>query len=106
MCVACRLVMWLSSFRFPGTKKAVGSYGPAGGAAAAKKDEDDDDFDLFGSDDEDAEAAAKLKEERIAAYAAKKSKSMYHPKKISFKSVFLYATNIELEIFGRNKGYC
>lgn len=37
--------------------------------------DDDDDIDLFGSDDEVDEAAEKLKQERLAAYAAKKSKS-------------------------------
>ncbi|XP_044074796.1 eukaryotic translation elongation factor 1 delta a (guanine nucleotide exchange protein) isoform X4 [Siniperca chuatsi] len=36
-------------------------------------DADDDDIDLFGSDDEDEEAA-RLKQERLDAYAAKKSK--------------------------------
>jgi len=35
---------------------------------------DDDDVDLFGSDEEDDADATKLKEERLAAYAAKKSK--------------------------------
>lgn len=36
----------------------------------------DDDLDLFGSDsDEESEAAAKVREERLAAYAAKKAKS-------------------------------
>jgi elongation factor 1-beta len=58
---------------FPGSKKSVNDYGPAvsGGAGAA----DEDDFDLFGSDDEEESAAAeKLKEERIAAYQAKKTK--------------------------------
>ncbi len=42
---------------------------------AKKTDDDDDDVDLFGSDDEVDEAAEKLKQERLAAYAAKKSKS-------------------------------
>ncbi|XP_017488573.1 PREDICTED: elongation factor 1-beta-like [Rhagoletis zephyria] len=41
---------------------------------AKKTDDDDDDVDLFGSDDEVDEAAEKLKQERLAAYAAKKSK--------------------------------
>jgi elongation factor 1-delta len=42
---------------------------------AKKVEEEDDDVDLFGSDDEeDNEAAAKLKEQRLAEYAAKKSK--------------------------------
>ena len=40
-------------------------------AAAA---EDDDDVDLFGSDDEEEdEEAARVRDERIAAYTAKKS---------------------------------
>ncbi|GLV46298.1 eukaryotic translation elongation factor 1 delta [Carabus blaptoides fortunei] len=38
-------------------------------------DDDDDDVDLFGSDsDGEDDAAAKIREERLAAYAAKKSK--------------------------------
>lgn len=39
--------------------------------------DDDDDVDLFGSDDEVDEEAEKLKRERVAAYTAKKSKSMF-----------------------------
>lgn len=39
-------------------------------------DDDDDGVDLFGSDsEEETEAASKVREERLAAYAAKKSKS-------------------------------
>ncbi|KAI9554834.1 elongation factor 1 delta [Daphnia sinensis] len=41
--------------------------------AATADDDDDDDVDLFGSDDEDEEAE-RIKQERVAAYAAKKSK--------------------------------
>jgi elongation factor 1-delta len=41
--------------------------------AAAKDDDDDDDVDLFGDDDEDDEEAERIKAERVAAYAAKKS---------------------------------
>lgn len=39
----------------------------------------DDDVDLFASDseEEESEAAAKLREERLSAYNAKKSKSLY-----------------------------
>ncbi|CAH1238069.1 EEF1B2 [Branchiostoma lanceolatum] len=63
---------------WPGVKQPLGNYGPKGGAAAAAADsdddDDDDDIDLFGSDDEADAAAEKLKEERLAAYAAKKSK--------------------------------
>jgi len=57
----------------------------AGGAAAAparpakkvveeEEDDDDDDFDMFASDDEVDEEAERIKAERLAAYAEKKSK--------------------------------
>ena len=53
----------------PGNKDAKASDF---GAAAAE--EDDDDVDLFGSDDEEVdEEAEKLKQERLAEYAAKKA---------------------------------
>ncbi|CAG7786495.1 unnamed protein product [Allacma fusca] len=39
-----------------------------------KKVEDDDDVDLFGSDDEEDAEAAKVREQRLAEYAAKKTK--------------------------------
>merc|ERR1712212_1142500 len=59
--------------------------GVAGGAAAAparpakkvaeeEEDDDDDDFDMFASDDEVDEEAERIKAERLAAYAEKKSK--------------------------------
>lgn len=41
--------------------------------APPAKDDDDDDVDLFGSDEDDAEAE-KIREERLKAYAEKKSK--------------------------------
>ena len=42
----------------------------------AKPKDDDDEVDLFASDsDEESSEAAKIREERLAAYAAKKSKS-------------------------------
>lgn len=46
-------------------------------AAAPKQEEEEDDgVDLFASDsEEENEAVAKIREERLAAYAAKKSKS-------------------------------
>lgn len=46
---------------------------PAATAAAAEEDEDDDEVDLFGSDDEVDEEAEKLKQQRLADYAAKKA---------------------------------
>jgi len=59
----------------PGIKKPVDSYGPAGAAPAADDDDDDDDLDLFGSSDEEESAEAeRIKQERLAAYAEKKSK--------------------------------
>lgn len=60
-------------------------------AAPAKQAEnggggdDDDDFDLFGSDEEDEEAA-RIKQERLDAYAAKKSKK---PTLIAKSSILL-----------------
>uniref|UniRef100_U5EMQ4 Putative elongation factor 1 beta/delta chain n=1 Tax=Corethrella appendiculata TaxID=1370023 RepID=U5EMQ4_9DIPT len=49
--------------------------------------DDDDDVDLFGSEDEEeSEEAAKLKEERVAAYNAKKSKK---PALIAKSSILL-----------------
>lgn len=48
---------------------------PAGSApAAAAEEEDDDEVDLFGSDDDEVdEEAEKLKQQRLAEYAAKKA---------------------------------
>ncbi|KAK2182991.1 hypothetical protein NP493_328g01013 [Ridgeia piscesae] len=57
---------------FPGATKSLDSYGGST-AAAAKADDDDDDIDLFGSDEEADAEAEKLKEERIAAYTARKA---------------------------------
>ncbi|XP_029282991.1 elongation factor 1-beta [Cottoperca gobio] len=73
----------------PGVKKALGQYGPAGVAdttSGATKDDDDDDMDLFGSDEEEDAEAARLKEERLAEYAAKKSKK---PTLIAKSSILL-----------------
>merc|ERR1719489_395477 len=69
--------------KFPGVKDAA-KY--LGGAAAA--DDDDDDVDLFGSDDEEEESeeAKRVREERLAAYAAKKAKK---PALIAKTSVLL-----------------
>ncbi|KAK4697954.1 elongation factor 1-beta, partial [Phenoliferia sp. Uapishka_3] len=63
--------------------KAHTEYGPSTSAAAVEPvsvteakavEEDDDEIDLFGSDDEEEDAAAEaLKQERIAAYSAKKA---------------------------------
>lgn len=49
---------------------------PAPASSSNNKSDDDDGVDLFGSDSEDEdEAAAKIREARLAEYAAKKSKS-------------------------------
>ena len=61
--------------------------GPAGDEAKAS--DDDDDVDLFGSDDEEESAeAAKIREDRLAAYNAKKSK----------KPVLIAKSNIILDV--------
>merc|ERR1711872_532065 len=51
-----------------------------------EEDDDDDDFDMFASDDEEDAEAEKIKQERLAAYAAKKSKK---PAVIAKTSVLL-----------------
>lgn len=48
-------------------------------------DDDDDDMDLFGSDEDDEETA-RIKQERLDAYAAKKSKK---PALIAKSSILL-----------------
>lgn len=60
--------------------KAYSTYGPESAdltvnpAKATEKADDDDDVDLFGSDDEEEDAeAARIREERLAAYREKKS---------------------------------
>merc|ERR1711915_172933 len=56
-------------------------------SAPVEEEEDDDEVDLFGSDDEEEDAeAARVREERLAAYAAKKSKK---PGPIAKSSVLL-----------------
>ena len=54
--------------------------------AAQNGDDDDDDMDLFGSDEEEDAEAERIKEERVAAYAAKKSKK---PALIAKSSILL-----------------
>ncbi|RDD45101.1 Elongation factor 1-beta [Trichoplax sp. H2] len=56
---------------FPGDKKSLSSYGPAGNETEDNKD-DDEEFDLFASDSEDEEE--KLKQQRVESYQAKKAK--------------------------------
>merc|ERR1711881_4180 len=69
--------------QFAKSNKSADSY--IGGGSAA--DDDDDDVDLFGSDDEEEDAeAAKVREERLKAYAEKKSKK---PALIAKTSVLL-----------------
>ncbi|XP_018405134.1 PREDICTED: elongation factor 1-beta' [Cyphomyrmex costatus] len=57
----------------PGEKKAPAIFS-AGASSTGKTNEDDDDLDLFGSDEEEDAEAAKIREERLKAYAEKKSK--------------------------------
>lgn len=60
----------------PGEKKAPAIFSTAGAPASStgKANDDDDDLDLFGSDEEEDAEAAKVREERLKAYAEKKSK--------------------------------
>lgn len=60
----------------PGEKKAPAIFSAASApvSSATKTNEDDDDLDLFGSDEEEDAEAAKVREERLKAYAEKKSK--------------------------------
>ncbi|XP_074483331.1 elongation factor 1-beta [Sebastes fasciatus] len=86
LCHALRWYNHIKSYQsqkssLPGVKKPLGQYGPSGvadttsgSAPPACKDDDDDDIDLFGSDEEEDADAARLKEERLAEYAARKSK--------------------------------
>lgn len=59
---------------------------PKAAPAPAAEEEDDDDVDLFGSDEEEDEEAKRIKEERLAMYAAKKSKK---PELIAKSSILL-----------------
>jgi len=77
----------------PGVKKPLAEYGPVGvadstdSAPAAVSKDDEEDFDLFGSEDEEESAeAARVKEERLAAYNAKKAKK---PALIAKSSILL-----------------
>ncbi|XP_041822040.1 elongation factor 1-beta [Chelmon rostratus] len=96
LCHALRWFNHIKSYQnqknsLPGVKKPLGQYGPAGVAdttsGSASKDEDEDeDIDLFGSDEEDDAEAARLKEQRLAEYAAKKAKK---PALIAKSSILL-----------------
>lgn len=62
----------------PGEKKTsilLGSDNSSNTVSAKNDDDDDDkDIDLFGSDEEEDTEAARIREERLKAYAEKKSK--------------------------------
>jgi len=60
--------------RLESTVKVGGAPAPNKKGAGDAKKEDDDDVDLFGSEDEEDDEAAKVREQRLAEYAAKKSK--------------------------------
>lgn len=70
---------------FHGVAKSVDSYGPPGATPAPKKENDEDDFDdLFG----DSESEDEETKQRLADYAAKKSK----------KPVIIAKSNIILDV--------
>lgn len=58
----------------PGEKKAPTILGSNTTAAAEKPAAEDEDVDLFGSDEEEDEETVRIREERLKAYAEKKSK--------------------------------
>jgi hypothetical protein len=59
---------------FPSILATLSRAGSAAPAPAAAAEEDDEDVDLFGSDDEEVdEEAEKIKQQRLAEYAAKKA---------------------------------
>ncbi|XP_034089777.1 elongation factor 1-delta-like isoform X2 [Gymnodraco acuticeps] len=58
----------------PSAKAAPVQAAPVKQVQNGDDEDEDDDMDLFGSDDEDDEEAERLKQERLDAYAAKKSK--------------------------------
>lgn len=71
---AVRWYNHINSFGADMKKFASARSAVVGPAAAQTEDDDDDDFELFGSDeDQTDEAAEKLKQERLAAYEAKKA---------------------------------
>merc|ERR1712072_833501 len=61
--------------QFAKASKNAADYTTGAAAAAAASNDDDDDVDLFGSDDEEeSEEKKRITEERLKAYAEKKSK--------------------------------
>jgi len=67
------VLRWYNHIKsFGDLRKQFPGAAPTSSAAAAA--DDDDDVDLFGSDEEEDAEAAKIKEQRLAEYAAKKSK--------------------------------
>ncbi|XP_061777013.1 elongation factor 1-delta-like [Nerophis ophidion] len=77
-------VVQLEKTNIPAAKVAPVQAAPAE-KVAVQEDDDDDDIDLFGSDEEDEETA-RLKQERVEAYAAKKAKK---PALIAKSSILL-----------------
>ncbi|XP_051809719.1 elongation factor 1-delta-like isoform X1 [Acanthochromis polyacanthus] len=69
----------------PCAKAAPVQAAPVKQVKVENGDDDDDDIDLFGSDDDDEEAA-RIKQERVDAYAAKKAKK---PALIAKSSILL-----------------
>jgi len=69
------------------SNKTTSAAPPPKKAEPVEEDDDDDEVDLFGSDDEEEDAeAARVREQRLAAYAEKKSKK---PGPIAKSSVLL-----------------
>ncbi|KAG7197750.1 hypothetical protein KM043_001574 [Ampulex compressa] len=58
----------------PGQKKAPAAFSAQSPTSGSKAVDDDEDVDLFGSDEEEDAEAVRVREERLKAYAEKKSK--------------------------------
>ncbi|KAL3831458.1 hypothetical protein ACJMK2_023205 [Sinanodonta woodiana] len=77
----CHVLRWYNHIKsysdserakFPGPKKPLGAYGPAVAAASKEEDVELDEDDLFGDNDQEEEVD-NVRQERLAAYAAKKA---------------------------------
>ena len=79
-----------SADAYVSSSEASTSTSAAKAPAAAAAEEEDDEVDLFGSDDDEVdEEAEKLKQERLAQYAAKKANKPKTTAKVGFSPCFL-----------------
>ena len=94
---AVRFFNHINSFSTGERKAWPAAKGTTAPAAKPAAKDDDDDVDLFGSDEEEDAAAAKIREERLAMYAAKKSNSTF----LNF--LFKFQNKLFIEYFLQNQ---